>query len=90
MCQRIRRRARLWRTWLDRPMIWMVTRGVMATMATTPKASDMMSPPTAWQAPMAKGSRKVAVMGPLATPPESKAMPVKMVGTKKASPRATA
>ena len=30
---------------------------------------------------MAKGSRKVAVMGPLATPPESKAMAVKILGT---------
>ena len=55
----------------------------MATMATTPKASVRMSPPTASQAPMAKGRRKVAVMGPEATPPESKATAVKMRGTKK-------
>ena len=41
----------------------MVTRGVMATMATMPKASVIRSPPPAEQAPMAKGSRKVAVMG---------------------------
>ena len=68
----------------------MVTKGVMATMATMPKASVIMLPPRAEQAPMAKGSRKVAVMGPLATPPESKAMPVKMAGTKKESPRETA
>ena len=39
---------------------------------------------------MAKGSRKVAVIGPLATPPESKAMPVKMEGTKKERPNETA
>lgn len=44
----------------------MVISGVMATMATTPKASVMMLPPMASQAPMAKGSRKVAVIGPRA------------------------
>lgn len=32
---------------------------------------------------MAKGSRNVAVIGPEATPPESKAMEVKIFGTKK-------
>ena len=61
----------------------MVSSGVMATMATTPKASVTTLPPRASQAPMAKGSRKVAVMGPEATPPESKAMAVKIFGTKK-------
>ena len=55
----------------------------MATMATTPKASVTTFPPTARQAPVASGSRNVAVMGPEATPPESKAMAVKMSGTKK-------
>ena len=59
----------------------MATRGVMATMATMPKASVSTLPPSASQAPMAKGSRKVAVMGPEATPPESKAMAVKTLGT---------
>ena len=39
---------------------------------------------------MAKGSRKVAVMGPEATPPASKATPVKSWGTKKVRPRLTA
>ena len=53
----------------------------MATMATMPKASVSTLPPSASQAPMAKGSRKVAVMGPEATPPESKAMAVKTLGT---------
>ena len=48
----------------------------MATMATTPNASVTMLPPTAMQAPCASGSRKVAVMGPEATPPASKAMAV--------------
>ena len=62
----------------------------MATMATTPKASATTSPPTARQAPVAKGSRKVAVMGPEATPPESKATAVKIFGTKKDSPMARA
>ena len=56
--------------------------GVIATIATTPKASVIMSPPTARQAPMAKGRRKVVVMGPEATPPESNAMAVKIFGTK--------
>ena len=56
--------------------------GVMATMATTPKASVTILPPTAEHAPIAKGSRKVVVMGPEATPPESNAMAVKSFGTK--------
>ena len=64
--------------------------GVMATMATTPKASVMILPPTLLQAPIAKGNRKVAVIGPLATPPESKAIAVKIFGTKKVSIKATA
>ena len=59
-------------------------------MATTPKASVSTLPPTAWQAPIAKASRKVAVMGPEATPPESKAMAVKTLGTRKLRPRAMA
>lgn len=68
----------------------MVSRGVMATMATIPKASVRMFPPKASQAPIAKGRRKVVVIGPLATPPESKAMPVKILGTKKVMARARA
>ena len=48
----------------------------MATMATMPNASVTMLPPTAAQAPCASGSRKVAVMGPEATPPASNAMAV--------------
>ncbi len=64
-------------------MTWIVTRGVIATIATMPKASDIKSPPEAAHAPWAKGSRKVAVIGPLATPPESKATPVKIEGTRK-------
>ncbi len=65
-----------------------VTSGVIATRATTPKASSRTLPPRAWQAPIAKGSRKVAVMGPEATPPESNAMAVKMCGVTKARPHA--
>ena len=61
----------------------MAISGVMATMATTPKASVTTFPPTARHAPVASGSRKVAVIGPEATPPESNAMAVKMSGTKK-------
>ena len=44
--------------------------------------------PAASAAPMAKGSRKVAVIGPEATPPESKAIAVNTGGTKKLSARA--
>ena len=64
----------------------------MATMATTPKASltILSGPPMASQAPMAKGSRKVAVIGPDATPPESKAMDVNILGDAKDSARAAA
>ena len=40
-----------------------------------------MFPPTASQAPCARGRRKVAVIGPEATPPESNAMAVKILGT---------
>ena len=60
----------------------------MATMATTPKASVTTLPPRVSQAPIAKGSRNVAVMGPEATPPESKAMAVKIFGTTKDKPMA--
>ena len=66
----------------------MVTNGVIATMATMPKASVRIFPPMLSQAPMVKGNRKAAVIGPLATPPESKAMAVKILGTKKDSARA--
>ena len=71
-------------------MSWMIMRGVMATMATMPKASVRILPPRASQAPMHSGRRKVAVMGPEATPPESKAMEVKTGGTTKERPRARA
>ena len=64
--------------------------GVMATMAITPKASCTMLPPAALHAPTAKGSRNVAVMGPEATPPESKAMAVNIFGTKKVRMSASA
>ena len=71
-------------------MSWMVMSGIMATSATTPKASATRFPPSACDTPMQKGSMKAAVMGPLATPPESKAMAVKMGGTKKLSASAAA
>ena len=63
-------------------------RGIIATIATRPKASSMMLPPKALHAPIAKGSMKVAVRGPEATPPESKAMAVKVGGTTRVSARA--
>ena len=61
----------------------MAISGVMATMVTTPNASVTTLPPTVMHAPMAKGSKNVAVIGPEATPPESKAMAVKTGGTMK-------
>ena len=70
------------------PMTCTTIRGIMATSATRPKASVITLPPSAVVAPMAKGSMKVAVSGPEATPPESKAMAVKMLGTKKLRPSA--
>ncbi len=57
----------------------------MATIATTPNASLTMFPPTVIQAPCAKGKRNVAVIGPDATPPESKAIAVNIFGTKNES-----
>ncbi len=68
----------------------MVISGVMATMAIMPNASVMIFPPRVWQAPMASGSKKVAVMGPEATPPESNAIAVNIFGTKNVSISATA
>ena len=58
------------------PRSWMVIRGIMATMATIPKASESTVPPNAVLAPIMNWSMKAAVMGPEATPPESKAMAV--------------
>ena len=66
----------------------MVIRGVIATIATTPNASEARLPPTATQAPCARGSKNVAVIGPDATPPESNAIAVKILGTIKLRPRA--
>ena len=68
----------------------MAIRGVIATIATSPKASAMGFPPSASTAPRAKGSRNVAVIGPEATPPESKAMAVNTRGTKNDMPSASA
>ena len=55
--------------------------GVIATIATTPNASVTTFPPTASHAPCANGSKKVAVIGPDATPPESNAIAVNIFGT---------
>ena len=76
------------RSCATRPISCTVMSGVMATMATTPKASVTILPPTATQAPCASGSRKVAVMGPDATPPASNAMAVNSFGTTKEMPMA--
>ena len=63
----------------------------MATIATTPKASEtiLSIPPIASQAPIAKGSRNVAVIGPDATPPESKAIAVNSFGAANVKSNAT-
>ena len=66
----------------------MAIRGVSATRETTPNASVMIFPPRALQAPALRGSRKVLVIGPLATPPESKAIPTKILGTKRDNTKA--
>ena len=70
------------------PITWTVISGIIATIATSPKASVITLPPIAVLIPMAKGSIKVAVSGPDATPPASKAMAVNVGGTKNASPSA--
>ena len=64
----------------------MVISGVMATIATIPNASVIIFPPTASHAPIANGSKNVAVIGPDATPPESKAIAVYILGTKNDNP----
>ena len=66
----------------------MVMSGVIATMDTTPnaKSSTADSPCRVQQAPITSGRMKLEVSGPLATPPESKAMAVYSRGTKKDSP----
>ena len=66
----------------------MAINGAIATIATTPNASVTTLPPTAVHAPMASGRRNVEVMGPLATPPESKAIPTNTFGTNRVSTRA--
>ena len=53
--------------------------GVIATIATTPKASVKIvsvPPLNAAHAPIARGRIKLDVSGPLATPPESNAIAV--------------
>ena len=51
-------------------------KGIIATIATTPKASLSGLPPITLLAPIMNCSIKVAVMGPEATPPESNAIAV--------------
>jgi len=61
-------------------------RGVIATIATTPKASVKMEfAPSLIEthAPTIKGRIKLEVSGPLATPPESKAIAVNIFGQKR-------
>ena len=54
----------------------------MATMAMTPKASRTGFPPAALDAPSVNDNMNVDVIGPEATPPESKAIAVKSFGVK--------
>ena len=72
-------RSRITRPTMDRkPSDWIVISGVMATMATTPKAKSITAsaPRRDTQAPIIIGRMKLLVSGPLATPPESKAIAV--------------
>ena len=71
-----------------KPSAWIVISGVIATSATTPKAKSITAsaPRSETQAPIAMGRMKLLVSGPLATPPESKAMAVYSFGTKNESP----
>ena len=58
--------------------------GVKATNETQPKACVIMpSGLSTLHAPIAIGRTKDETIAPLATPPESNAMPVKMDGVKK-------
>ena len=60
--------------------------GVMATRAIMPKLLEMrLSPAVALAAPWTNERMNVAVIGPDATPPESKVMPTNILGTKKVS-----
>ena len=57
--------------------------GVIATRAIMPKLSETrLFPSIALAAPWTKERMNVAVIGPDATPPESKAMPTNIFGTK--------
>ena len=60
------------------PSDWIVIRGVMATIATTPNAKSITadSPCIDMHVPMTMGRMKLDVRGPLATPPESNAIAV--------------
>ena len=58
--------------------------GVRATKATQPKACVIIAlGARTLHAPIASGSTNAETMAPLATPPESNAMPVKIGGVKK-------
>ena len=58
------------------PTAWIDISGIIATIATTPNASLKGSPPSVFDAPIINWSMNVAVIGPDATPPESKAIAV--------------
>ena len=62
----------------------------MATRAITPNAPAAESVPFAEAAPIVNERINVLVIGPEATPPESKAIPIKSGGLKKVKRSATA
>ena len=64
------------------PLICTDINGISAMSATTPKASVKIFPPSVVQRPIEKGIKKVVVIGPVATPPESNASGTKFAGTK--------
>ena len=74
-------------TTLLNPNNWIHIVGIIATKATTPKASvnTFASPFKVKHTPTANGRIKLDVNGPDATPPESNAMDVYILGTKNES-----
>jgi hypothetical protein len=66
------------------PNNWIAIIGVIATIAIIPNPStNTLAPSIASATPPAYAKMKVAVIGPEATPPESKPMPTNNFGTKK-------
>ena len=61
--------------------------GIIAIRPIIPKLDPEVLPAKIDDAPIAKGKRNVEDIGPVATPPESKAIPTKSVGQNGVSAR---